>query len=258
MSDKELLELIKEEYKRIKPKGCWDFFKKRDKRIPCLQNLQKKFNKTYNEILIMSGISDEELNYVRRDKKQYLDKLNEIYESLGYMPSQSEFIKLGYTPKVLAKYFGSYANAAKKIKDDFENHKTPTKIKESKEQLLKMYIEYSNKIGKPASYNDLLKSNKIYDPSIFLIRFGSMSKLKEEAGFPPIITNKTTYTKEDIKIKLIDLYLKKNKKVTVKQINSQEDLPCLKTILTKFKKTSMTEVWQEIEDSIPLSEKKLS
>lgn len=30
MNDEELLNLIKNEYKRIKPNNCWEFFKQRD------------------------------------------------------------------------------------------------------------------------------------------------------------------------------------------------------------------------------------
>lgn len=37
----ELLDLIKENYIKIKPKTCSEFFKLRDKKIPCLPTLQK-------------------------------------------------------------------------------------------------------------------------------------------------------------------------------------------------------------------------
>lgn len=258
MNDEELLNLIKNEYKRIKPNNCWEFFKQRDRRIPCLQNLQKRFKGTYNDILIMAGISDDDLNCVRRDKEQYLKKLEEVCNKLGYIPSTNEFIQLGYTPQILAKYFGSYSEAVKEIKKGYVGYKTPVVVKETKEELLKMYIHYSNKIGKPASCTDLAKSKEIYNPGVFLIRFGSMKDLKEEAGFPPIITNKTEYTKKGIKNILKERYLEIGRRLTVEEIKLDNRLPAHATILRKFQTTKMEDIWKEIELSIWLTKKKIS
>lgn len=147
-NEKELLDLIKENYEKIKPKTCTEFFKHRDKRIPCLPTLQKLFGMTYNQILIKAGIADDNLNFVRRDQEQYLEKLKEITEEIGYVPSVNQFISLGYSPSILAKYFGSYENAAKIIDSEYKSKKRFEKVDESKEELLDRYIEYSKKLEK--------------------------------------------------------------------------------------------------------------
>lgn len=250
MNDKELLGLIKNEYYRINPKGCWDFFKKRDKRIPCLPTLQKRFNKTYNEILIMVGIPEEELNFVRRTPREYLEKLRNISLELGYIPSANEFRERGYTPETLVRYFGSYSNAVKKLNFDVQTHKTPIKVKETNEELLEMYIDFSNKIGRPASYTDLVENDEIYHADVFTIRFGGMMGLKEAAGFPIIDRNNSKYTKEQIKKKLKNLYIKNGGRLKVEELKENLSLPSYATILRYFKTTTINDVWNEIENDI--------
>ncbi|MFD3156705.1 homing endonuclease associated repeat-containing protein [Haloimpatiens sp. FM7330] len=250
MTNDELLELIKNEYYRIKPKGCWDFMKKRDKRIPCLSKLKERFGKTYNQILIMSGISDDELNFVRRNKEQYLEKLKQISMELGYVPSHQEFLKMGYSPSILKKYYGSYLNAVRELGINFNLSETPIIVKESKEELLDMYIRFSESLGGPASCNDLEKSKRIYNAGVFRIRFGGMKGLKKSAGFEPIYKNNEKYTKEYIKNMLRKLYIENNRRLTAKEMAEDSDLPSLVTVLTKFKTTKISDIWQEIENDM--------
>jgi hypothetical protein len=249
----ELLHLIREEYYRIKPEKCFEFFEKRDRIIPCLPILKKRFGKTYNGILIMAGVKDDDLNLVRRNKEEYLNKLKEVTSKLGYVPSCNEFLALGYTPRIIKKYFGSYANAVKELNYQEYKYKTPVKVNESKQELLEMYIDYSKKIGKPASCLDLEKSNEIYNPGVFTIRFGSMNNLKKEAGFQIIYGNSEIYSKEDIRNKLIELHKKKGGRLTIKEIKAENELPGLITILSKFNTTKILDVWEEIESSIEKS-----
>ncbi len=250
ISDKELLELIKLEYERIKPKGCWDFFEKRDRRIPSLPTLQKRFNKTYNEILLMVGVPEEDLNFIRRTPEQYLEKLKSVSIELGYVPTASEFNKLGYCSSILAKHFGSYANAVNMLGLDCVPYKTPIKVHETKDELLKMYIDFSKRIGKPASSNDLMESEEIYDANIFSIRFGGMKGLKEKAGFPIIDKNNTKYTKEKIKGNLKGLYLSHGRRLSIQELTVNPDLPSYATILKYFETTKIDDVWDEIESEV--------
>lgn len=250
MTNIELLDLIREEFYRIQPEGCFDFFRKRDRRIPCLPNLQKRFGKTYNEILLMAGVKDDDLNFVRRNNEEYLNKLKEVILKLGYVPSITEFNSLGYSASILKRYYGSYANAVKKLDCEEYRYKTPVSVNESKVQLLEKYVDFSNKIGKPASWLDLEKSSNIYNPGVFTIRFGGMKDLKREAGFEVINKNNEIYNKKDIQNKLIQLYKEKGKRLSVKEINESLELPCLATILRKYKTTKISEVWEEIESRI--------
>lgn len=250
MKDKELLDLIKENYLRIKPKTCHDFFKYRDKEIPCLPTLKKLFGMTYNEILLKAGISEDDLNFVRRDKEQYLEKLKEISEKLGYVPSLNEFIRLGYSPQVLTKFYGSYENAAKIVNTDYRVYKKYKKCEKSKEELLKEYIDFSKKIGKVASFLDCEMSEELSSMGSYYCKFGNMENLKKEAGFEIGRIYKRKYEKQNIIDKLVETYLKKGKRLTVKELRNQNDFPSYTTILHNFKTTKINEVWEEIESNI--------
>ena len=246
----ELLDLIKENYIKIKPKICSEFFKLRDKKIPCLPTLQKLFEMTYNEILIKAGIPDTDLNFVRRDQEQYLEKLKEITEEIGYVPSVNQFIKLGYSPSILAKYFGTYENAAKIIDSEYKYKKRFEKVNESKEELLDRYIEYSKKIGKPASYNDILCSGELPSVGVYKHRFGRMEFLKKEAGYESEKPCNLKYEKKDVMKNLIALYLNKGRRLTVKELAQESSIPSYSTILYNFKTTKISKVWEEIEGYI--------
>lgn len=198
----------------------------------------------------MAGVKDDDLKFVRRNKEEYLNKLREVTLRLGYIPSTNEFIALGYTPSILKRYFGSYANAVKELDYQEYKYKTPVSVKEDNKQLLEKYIAFSNKIGKPASWLDLEKSSNIYNPGVFTIRFGGIKDLKREAGFEVIDKNNEIYNKKEIQNKLIQLYKEKGKRLSVKEIKESLELPCLATILRKYKTTKISEVWEEIESRI--------
>lgn len=254
MRERELLILIRQEFYRINPKGCEDFFNRRDRKIPYYVKLKQIFNgRTYNEILLLSGISDHELNFVRRDKDTYLKKIEQIIFELGYVPTQNALIQMGYTPAILKRYFGSYDKAielvaTKEQLEEYNSRKTfPCKVLEDKDKLLEMYKEFSNKIGGPASCSDLETSNEIYNAGVYSIRFGGMTQLKRIAGYNTINKNNSKYTKKQIEELLIDRYKKNGGVLKIHQIKEDIDLPCTATILKYWQTTSMREVWHEIE-----------
>lgn len=246
LNDQELLNLIKAEFYRIQPKGCWDFFKQ-SKNIPCLPTLQKRFNKTYNEILILAGIPDEELNFVRRDKKIYLQQLKMVADKLGHPPSAKEFNKQGYCSATLRKLFGSYNNALRSA--GLEINMTRKKITYNKSELKKQYLNLSKKLGNPASCNDLDNAKDLPNSSSFPLRFGGMKGLKETAGMAPSTHGpKPKYSKELIIKMLMDECNKLGRCLTVAEINSNPSLPTHVTILKYFKTTSIVDVWKEVLD----------
>lgn len=249
MEKEELLKLIKEEYYRIKPRNYVEFFEKRDTRIPSLSRLRKMFNDaTYNQILRMADIDEIDLNVLRREKQEYLIKIREITERLGYIPVIQEVQKEGISHQILVKHFGSYKNLVRELeKENYEKNSKRAEVKENNEELLQMYINFSNRIGKPASVDDLNNSNEIYNGGVFLTRFGGMNGLRRLAGFEIDdrgIYNK--YSKEKITNKLIEKVILKNKTLTITEINKESELPSATTVLRYYKTTNITNVYQEI------------
>lgn len=252
--NKELLDLIKEDFYRIKPINCNDFFKRRDKRIPCLPALQKKFNgATYNDILQIAGVDDTELHFVRRNREEILSKLRYIISNNNYIPSSVEVCKYGVCRETIIKEFGSWKKAIKEaVNKDIQLRKL-VNVKETNEELLEMYIEFSNKIGKGdigASGIDLNESQEIYNAGVFMLRFAGMNQLRSLAGFPPQYNRRIINSKENITQILTEKIIRKGRFLTATEISEDKELPALATILKYFRNTKLSEVNKEILQNI--------
>lgn len=196
MNDKEILSLVKKEYRRIKPKTISEFFKARDRRIHSYDTLRKRFGKTYDEIIRKSGISEKEINSVK-----------------------------------------SVVNV----------HDV---VQETKEELLQKYITYSEKIGRPATYDDIINSNEMHHPGVYMMRFGSMGELKAKAGYNTKVKSYLEEDKERIKYALKKLYVERDRRLTIEEINKSKKLPHSTTIMRKFHTTKINDVWSEIEEEM--------
>lgn len=244
ITDQELLSLIKNEFYRIKPKTSWDFFKNAYN-VPCHQTLKKRFNKTYNGVLILAGIPEEELNFVRRSKEEYLEKLKYVADKLGHTPSAKEFEKNGYCSSMLAKFYGSYNNAVQAA--GLKPNLSPRRVTCSKNKLKTAYMLLSRNIGKVASYDDLNYYNSTANAGSYSVRFGGMRGLKKSLGIKPSPNGPKEKYSKDI---LVQLMLEESKKLgrrlTVKEISENNNLPSYATILKYFNTTNIKNVWQEI------------
>lgn len=244
LSDEELLNLIKNEFYRIKSKGHVDFFKKRDRRIPCYLVLQDRFNGlTYNEILIKAGVKNEELNCIRLTNEELINELTKLTKELGHIPNKNEMKKHHISPQVLQKKFGTVENAIKKLDENY-SLKKQTKVTENNEELLQKYIKFSMKLGHPASSDELDRSNEIYNSGVFSIRFGGMMELKKAAGFEFIDTNNRKWSKSKVEKLLLKIRKEKGKKLTTRDILNKISI---NTILKFYKTTKISKVFTEIE-----------
>lgn len=244
LTDDEILEIIRDEYLEIEPTGCWDFFK-RKKKSPSLPYLQKRFGLTFNKILIKAGISEENLNFVRRSKDEYLEKIKGLYSKLGHTPTVKEFIANGYSIEVINRMFGSYNNAIKEC--GLEPNEYKSKITSSKTELLKLYKEISSKIGKPASAKDI-DSLCTFSSGVFSLRFNGFNNLRKLAGYEESVSGeKLHYSKEIITELLIKEYYKTKRHLTKEEIQNNKGLPSPTTILKYFKTTKLFDVWAEID-----------
>lgn len=247
LSDEELLNLIKNEFYRINPKGHVEFFKKRDKRIPCYPVLQDRFNGlTYNDILIKAGIESEKLNFVRMTDEELINKLAELIKELGHIPTTIEMREHKILPEILKKKFGSTEKALKKLNENYSLKKL-TKVEESNEELLQKYIEFSMKLGHPASSDELDRSNEIYNAAVFAIRFGGMMELKKAAGFEFIDTNNRKWSKSKVEKLLLKIRNEKGKRLVISDI---KDIIAIATVLKFYKTTKISEIFTEIDSKV--------
>ncbi len=248
MSDKELLNLIKSEYERIKPKNFFEFFEKRDRRIPCHPKLRKRFNKTYNGILLLAGVKESEIKFIRsetRGQEYYLKGLKQLAEELGKSPTIEEYRDYGYSPEMLKKHYKFYNDALKEAGLE-TNYKHIAKDL-SKEDIIDIYIEISNKVGRPATIREIRENYSEFNPQIFLKYFTSINTLRREAGLEESNRGKLLYTKHKIKNILIEAHKEYGRRLTPKDIRKNKDLPSYGTIIKYFKAKSLNDVWEEVE-----------
>lgn len=244
LSDAEILITMKEEYYRVSPTGCHDFFKKSNL-VPSLPYLTKRFSKTYNELLLLAGVPEQDLNFVRRDKEDYLCKLISVANLLGHTPTADEFREQGYCPEMLMKFYGTYNNAIQEAGLEINVKKTACIF--TKAELKRQYLSLNKKLGRPASWNDLNNNPDISNANVFTIRFGGMQGLKESLGIEPSTRRpKSIYSKEYLTELLIQEAYNQGRHLTVSEIKNNDRLPCHTTILKYFKTTNMDDVWKEI------------
>ena len=249
LTDQELFAIIKMEFEEIQPTGCHDFFKKRSK-TPSLPYLKKRFHATWNDILLMAGVPEENLNFVRRSlktKDYYLRVLRTLAAQLGRTPTWNEYIATGESSDRLNNYFGSYIQAVKEA-GLTPNLKSVAKKPGSHQQLKLAYLKLSQRLGKPATKAEIYRYCKEFSVSMFLKEFGGIRQLRRELGMPGGNQGlEPFYTKKELVKKLIAAYHRKQGRLTVREIQRDPTLPSYMTILIRFHVHSLADVWNEIE-----------
>ncbi|WP_407301663.1 homing endonuclease associated repeat-containing protein [Clostridium botulinum] len=213
-------------------------------------NKIKKYLNTKNwyDALKLAGL-DPTYNK-KHTKESCIKNFLELKEKLGRIPTCTDFSK--YFPNKVEpaiRIFGSYNKYVKACGFNPIN-KEPKKIKETDEELLDMYIELCEKLGKFANAKEL-EENGLYNYQIFKHRFSSMYNLKNMANkklkFDKKIINPKEYTKDKLIKVLIEECKKNNGRLTVTKINELENIPSITTILRRFNTKSIKNVWKEIE-----------
>ncbi len=247
LTDKELLEIFKEEYLTIQPKSINEFDAKRV-RSPQVEYMEKQFKTTWNKL--KKSLEIEDVHIHEYTDKELIKELHRVKNIVGQSPAMSDFNDHScISDKTIIRRFGSWNKALKKADMRIE-YITPVEVKENNEELIEMYKIFSIEIGKAvngATCNDLDNAEEIYNFGVFDLRFGSINKLRELAGFKPLKVGRKKYTKK----KLAELLLKEkkllNRRPFNKEIDNNRNLPTARTFLRYFKTTSMIKVWEEIE-----------
>lgn len=120
-------------------------------------------------------------------------------------------------------------------------------VKESNEELLELYKEFSEKIGayNGASMAQLKRYGFKYSETVFLRRFGSWKNVKELCGYT--FNLGTMYSKEEITKLLMRARETYGRRLSQREINKDSNLPTLETVLKFFKTTKISQVWNELE-----------
>lgn len=153
----------------------------------------------------------------------------------------------GIRGETVGVHFGTW-NKFLKLMNETEIYDV-TKVIHTEEELMKMYKEYSIKLGKTeygASTGDFKKPDFPYSPEILIIRFGSMNNLRKLVGFKTKPNLKKQYTKKELKEILYKKYKEKGRKLTQNELRKDQKVPSMNTFLRYFQTTKMSDVWKEV------------
>lgn len=247
LSNKQMLDLLKNELKRLNTTNDKIYDKNKRKEFPSVIVYEKRFRCSWQDLIKIIKPKKSKLKHNIKSRKELLNILIDLEKKLGHMPSSQEIKKYGYDESIFVDKFISYNNAVLAAK--VESEANP--VKETKTQLLQMYLGLCKKIGRLASAKDLDENDNIYNADIFRNQFGGMKNLKKLAKetlleYENIRYKELKYSKLQLENILLKEYIRHGRRLTAKEINFNKGLPEESTFLRYFKTTSLTKVWDEV------------
>lgn len=199
--------------------------------------LRRRFKKTMFGILKLAG-REKETRIKFLSKQDYIDMMKETNGNITQEEFEKEFASVSANFK---KYFGTWNNFLKEC--GFEINRNVDEVNKTDEEIIKEYAEMSNILGYENGIPSLyIKKELGYSKTFISYRFGSISKLKELAGFSTKRAKPSLWDKEDILKKLAS-----KKRMTTEEIRKDTTLPSPGTIFRIFKTTSINKVYEEVE-----------
>ncbi len=189
-------------------------------------------------------------------KEEIIEKYHEIKKMLNKDPEEDyvrrkEIVKHGVKYTEIHKYFKKYKDLI--LEAESENEYIVSKFKDyTKEELIKLYIDFSDYLGKynGASERDFQNHHKNFNiptKEYFTKKFGTFGKLRIASGFSEFIeANRLGYRKYS-RDQIIHLLYKKHKKykreLTIKELSGEKGLPSLSTIHRRISH-KQSEMWK--------------
>jgi hypothetical protein len=202
----------------------------------------------WSDLLVKINIPTADILFKNISDERLFEKVHGIAKKLKRAPSIREFDKyqnfiLGIS---LSRRYGGWNNFLKSA-GLLPEYKPRVIVPEDNKTLLKMYKEFSFKIGKEesgATGDDLNLSDEIYSVGVFLTRFESMRNLRKLLDMKSR-KSCTKYSKESILNLLLEVYYEHGV-LTHSKIRNIDYLPSVSTIVRHFKTTKMAVVWEEV------------
>ncbi|AWG44152.1 hypothetical protein BEH_24195 [Priestia filamentosa] len=196
---------------------------------------------------IDSKIDQSEIPFT---KEWIVAQIKQTKKELGRTPYYIEMAEKGIKHHHFRKHFGGYKQALGELGLKPTPHQGMRfEVKETKRELIKMYTEFSRKIGRTARRTDLNNSDEIYNYEYFMKVFNNLDELKRAAakrGVPN--PHSRNYTEDEIMDKLVQLYKKKGSRLIRDEVAPHLNVVTVKNYLGVSKwKEVMDKVEEEIE-----------
>ncbi|MFW5438917.1 homing endonuclease associated repeat-containing protein [Paenibacillus apiarius] len=247
ISDEELISMVRPLFDRIGSTKKNDYEASRGEDLPSSTYLNTRF-KGWNNFLIRAGFTKDDVNLYRTSKDEYIRQIrNYVEEHDGRVPTIDEWKAAGYSGQI-REIFPTFNDAIIAAGFDPNTVRSST-VTETDEELIQMYVAFSNKLGYPATYNDLLRSPDIYSPNVFTLRFGTLNDLREKAGLDTS-RHGFKYDTEELRQMLLDFKRKYGKPTvrTMRELFKKKGMPDVNTFLRHFQVTSTNKLWEKINE----------
>ncbi|MEK4501068.1 homing endonuclease associated repeat-containing protein [Bacillus sp. FSL R12-0069] len=209
--------------------------------------MMDRFNKKWSDLLLLSNCPKSRINKYKFSREELITIIGDLAIKLNKTPSLLDLSKEGITDQQIYAIFTSYEEALKEADVNIVFSKVD-EVKETKEELLQMYINFCEKIGKVASAKDLDRSDDIYNANVFSIRFNGLNNLRKQANLPTCVRKQPKYSKNELNKILISLYKEKGRRLKNKELLEYKLYTT--TIMRYFETTSMNYVWGQIEKNM--------
>ncbi|MBG9749703.1 hypothetical protein ABD81_02050 [Bacillus thuringiensis] len=209
--------------------------------------MMDRFNKKWSDLLLLSNCPKSRINKYKFSREELITIIGDLAIKLNKTPSLLDLSKEGITDQQIYAIFTSYEEALKEADVNIVFSKVD-EVKETKEELLQMYINFCEKIGKIASAKDLDRSDDIYNANVFSIRFNGLNNLRKQANLPTCVRKQPKYSKNELNKILISLYKEKGRRLKNKELLEYKLYTT--TIMRYFETTSMNYVWGQIEKNM--------
>ncbi|PYD94865.1 hypothetical protein [Bacillus cereus] len=159
ISNKEIMDMFKEEINYILKttsgaitSKLYDKHKNPD--FLSSSGMMDRFNKKWSELLLLADCPKSRINKYKFSREELIAIISDLAIKLNKTPSLLDLSKEGITDKQIYAIFTFYEEALKEANVNIVFSKVD-EVKETKEELLQMYINFCEKIGKVASAKDL-------------------------------------------------------------------------------------------------------
>ena len=212
---------------------------------PTLSSYYKQFG-TWNKALEKAGLPTN-----RKNDKKFLEDVEAVIKDKGILTVREMRTEVPGFKYALKRYGNSYNELIVDLGYD-PKFTTPKKVSETNEELIDMYVDFSNRIGRTATRRDIDEDDDMYSASVYSIRFGSLNKLRELADIEVIKQGGTRLYNVEYFMKIFTEVYKNHGIVTDEKLDEilVSKGTAINTAKHYFKTTKTSTIWKIVEDEI--------
>ncbi len=183
-------------------------------------------------------------------KSQIMEMIQDFYIREGKLPQAKDFKRRNNMPSMDQIYY-HYTGVSEAVASLGFKIAPKRKIYTRKEAIKGLQDFYKKERREPLK-GDMKAENGLPPLSKLRSLFGTIGNAKEAAGIPVKINKAKLYTKKEVEENLVDKYLEKGRRLTIKEIDKDKELPARATVLSITGKQLLEEVWEYLEKKYKL------